>query len=187
MGTRGLWGFVIDGEEKLTYNHFDSYPDGLGGNIIKFIQEADLNKVKEQAQNLLLVNEDEKPTDEQISHLVKYANQDVSTGALDEWYVLLRETQGEPQLTLEAGVMLDGHEFANDSLFCEWCYVIDLDNDILEIYQGFQDDPHNNGRFASENEKRGYYPIKLVDKYSLNNLPDSFPSYEDEEDGLDRG
>ncbi|KAJ6781444.1 hypothetical protein PWT90_08456 [Aphanocladium album] len=27
-------------------------------------------------------------------------------------------------------------EFANDGLFCEWAYVVDLDADVLEVYQG---------------------------------------------------
>ncbi|ATY60351.1 hypothetical protein A9K55_006524 [Cordyceps militaris] len=27
-------------------------------------------------------------------------------------------------------------EFANDGLFCEWAYVVDLDTDVLEVYEG---------------------------------------------------
>ncbi|OAA67457.1 hypothetical protein ISF_03633 [Cordyceps fumosorosea ARSEF 2679] len=27
-------------------------------------------------------------------------------------------------------------EFANDGLFCEWSYVVDLDADLLEVYEG---------------------------------------------------
>lgn len=39
MGTRGTWGFVADGDEKLTYNHFDSYPDGLGVDVLDALRE----------------------------------------------------------------------------------------------------------------------------------------------------
>ncbi|XWW97081.1 hypothetical protein V2A60_005062 [Cordyceps javanica] len=27
-------------------------------------------------------------------------------------------------------------EFANEGLFCEWAYVVDLDSDVLEVYEG---------------------------------------------------
>lgn len=30
MGTRGALGFIKAGEHKVTYNHYDSYPEGLG-------------------------------------------------------------------------------------------------------------------------------------------------------------
>lgn len=29
-------------------------------------------------------------------------------------------------------------EFANDGLYCDWAYVVDLDNDVLEVYAGAQ-------------------------------------------------
>lgn len=29
MGTRGAYGFYIDGTTKVSYNHMDSYPEGM--------------------------------------------------------------------------------------------------------------------------------------------------------------
>lgn len=37
MSTRGAYGFILNGEEKITYNHCDSYPSYLGINILKFL------------------------------------------------------------------------------------------------------------------------------------------------------
>ena len=36
MGTRGIVGFVSGGQEKLTYNHSDSYPSGLGVAVLEW-------------------------------------------------------------------------------------------------------------------------------------------------------
>lgn len=37
--------------------------------------------------------------------------------------------------------MIDDSEFLNDSLFCEWTYIINLDNEQFEVYRGFNKDP----------------------------------------------
>ena len=34
MSTRGAWGFRIGSQDKVTYNHFDSYLDGLGDCLV---------------------------------------------------------------------------------------------------------------------------------------------------------
>lgn len=41
MGTRGLLGFIISGRRHASYNHFDSYPSGLGAQVAKFILGLD--------------------------------------------------------------------------------------------------------------------------------------------------
>jgi len=33
MGTRGAYGFRKNGIDKVTYNHFDSYPEQLGESL----------------------------------------------------------------------------------------------------------------------------------------------------------
>jgi hypothetical protein len=58
MGTRGIIGFIQKGVYRGAYNHFDSYPRGLGDAIIKFIlahtdQELEEMKYKvEQVRDL---------------------------------------------------------------------------------------------------------------------------------------
>jgi hypothetical protein len=76
-------------------------------------------------------------------------------------------------------VLLDT-DFAADSLFCEWAYVLDLDREVLEVYTGFQKTPHQKGRFANmpyepEGHRKGkpqeYWPVALVREWPLAKLP----------------
>lgn len=55
MGTRGLLGFIIKGVKKGTYNHWDSYPTGLGLAIMRWIQslsEEDIIKMAGQVEKI---------------------------------------------------------------------------------------------------------------------------------------
>lgn len=174
MGTRGITGFVIDEVEKIGYQQYDSYPDGVGLNVLNFLRTADLDVVRQQARYLQVVNQDEPPTEEQIIRLAPYANTAVSTGSPTEWYVLLRETQGDPAAILNAGFVEDHSLFPADSLFCEWGYIIDLDNDVLEVYKGFQTEDHADGRFHDLDTKdEKYRPIRLVASWPLDALPEA--------------
>lgn len=150
MGTRGLYGIIVGEERKLTYNHFDSYPSGLGADLLKFLKETPLDQLHEDAVALEVIDGETPPTEAQKERARKagVVNLGVGEQSEDDWYCLLRDTQGDMRKTLDAGVMVDGQSFAHDSLFCEWGYVIDLDHNIFEVYRGFQDEPHDEGAFV---------------------------------------
>jgi len=150
------------------------------------------DEVKRAIAGLVVVDDESgKPTDEQRARLSEWSNSDVSTG--DDWYSVLRECQGDPEQTIASGHILDGLSFANDSLFCEWGYVIDFDARQFEIYKGFQTEAHSKGRFVADGEpgyisaSAEYYPISLVTSVFFDDIPQviSVEDSEDDEDNPD--
>jgi hypothetical protein len=199
MGTRGALGVFIDGKTKATYNHFDSYPDGLGADVVAAVRnilgdpERGMDWLKTKARAIQMWPQDQRATPELIEKLKKYADTSVSTRDVAEVYVLSRKMQGDIEDYIEAEFMEEGGEaFMGDSLFCEYAYIINLDDGVLEFYRGFQKEPHEKGRYASlpfEKERRAaqYYPVALVGTLPLNELPDDwesriFPREDDEEE-----
>jgi hypothetical protein len=187
MGTRGFIAFVVDGSDKIAYNHWDSYPGGLGLDVLNWLRDAlsDRDHLHQLIRALRVVDPKSEPTDEDIKQLRRWADTNVSSQSLDDWYVLLRGTQGNPDAMLTAGVIEDASQFPADSLFAEWGYVVDLDADMFEAYEGFQQAPHSRGRFKDLTPDRGYYPVALKASWSLDALPtnDAFvAALEPEED-----
>lgn len=174
MGTRGFVGFVVDGVEKIAYNHWDSYPSGLGEDVRSWLAAADIEAVREQARVLRVVSPDSKPTAEDIEHLRPYMDLGVGEQSTEDWYCLLRHTQGNPGRMLEAGVVEDASGFPTDSLFAEWGYIVDFDAGVLEAFKGFQKSAHTEGRFATRtgpDDSDGYFPVRLVASWPLSSLP----------------
>ena len=117
MGTRGSYGFKKDGKYKVTYNHYDSYPEGLGGDILKYIKSKTIEELNEVFDNLRMVSEvDKPPTSEDIENFKIYSDLGVSSGKPSEWYVLLRLMQGKLHLHEEAGIMIDNKVCRQDVL-----------------------------------------------------------------------
>lgn len=141
MSTRGYMGIQKKGELKGQYNHFDSYIEGLGKDIINTLnsipKEDLIRKLNEVYDNITLVDEDDKPTREIIDYAVKNGLYDsnVSNRSTDDLYCLLRGTQGRLDLYLKGlKYMLNGNDFLKDDIFCEYGYVINLDENTLDIY-----------------------------------------------------
>ena len=170
MGTRGCYGFRKNGVDKLTYNHFDSYPGWLGTNMVRFCKETSIEEMHEIFDRLVLVNNGTPPTKEEIAECIGYYDGSVSERKPEDWYCLLREAQGEPN-TYKRGLkyMIDDHDFIKDSLFCEYAYIVNLDTNCLEFWRGFQSEPDPFNRYGIEDD-RGYYPCKMMAEYSFENM-----------------
>jgi hypothetical protein len=171
MGTRGAYGFIKNGVEKITYNHFDSYPSYLGVEVCEFI-EKNINDLDKIFYQLEMIYEAVEPTLEQ-SELCKSLGlwRDVSTGK--DWYSHLRNAQGDLSWYAKGlTFMIEASSFLKDSLFCEWAYIINLDTSKLEIYRGFNKDPKAKGRYASlmrKDSREGfkYYGVSLIAEVPL--------------------
>jgi hypothetical protein len=153
MGTRGAIGFIVNGEEKVSYNHMDSYPSYLGKNLLKDLTTiSDLNILHENVRRISMVDAGDVPelSSEEISSLKEFTNNSVGQG--DDWYSILRESQGsiEPYCRQENPLryMTDAKGFLYDSLFCEFAYIVNLDTNMVEFYRGFNHHLDAPGRYA---------------------------------------
>lgn len=189
MGTRNLTMVISNGETKVAqYGQWDGYPEGQGVTALNFLTNTDLNKFKEKLNSVKFIN---GAKEKEINKWLK------SIGCENGWmnmeqaklyhekYPLLTRDNGAGILNLimeseeEINWVNDNREFAADSLFCEWAYVIDLDKNTFEVYEGFNQEPLTiNDRFyhltaEAEKEYRDtqYHPIKLSKSFDLNNLP----------------
>lgn len=183
MSTRGFIGFVARGRETIVYNHSDSYPDYLGAKALDFARHlafGSLDHMRNKASNLKHVSDDVDPTPEDVKALLPYANLGISERSTQDWYCLLRETQGEPRMILECGYAEHDGDWPLDSLFCEWGYLFDLDAETFEVYKGFQTSHPTEGRWAGKNERAPrfegdhapkYKAVQRVAVWKLSDLP----------------
>lgn len=166
MGTRHLIMVVQKKETKVAqYGQWDGYPGGQGVRILDFLRSKNMNDFRQAISETKVADEEQiKRLNEQIEKTKKFPKEfsrDTSAGILD--------------MILDEGVRLvvSKEGFAKDSLFCEWAYVIDLDNDVLEVYTGFNKKPLSEGdRFYGDGKSDGeYYPVRLLGTVSFNELP----------------
>lgn len=172
MGTRHLTCVFYKNEYKVAqYGQWDGYPGGQGVTILKFLESFKLDKFKKELEKIRFLTDAEyneiieKYTGDKLywKHDLKHLSRDTGASILNE--IALGNIK-----TLKNSL-----SFAGDSLFCEWAYIIDLDKNTLEVYEGFNKKPlEKNDRFYGlENVKSSddYYPIKLLHSFDLNNLP----------------
>lgn len=175
MGTQGVYGFHKNGVDKITYRFQDSYPLELGESITKFIMSTTIDEMNNIFSKIIMVDEESKPTLEQIKECEKYYNGEVGEKSILDWYCLLRKSQGNlTPYKKDLRYMIDGKDFIHDSLYCEWAWIINLDTKELEVYEGFQREP-NESRYSKDiaisyGEYGTYYTCKLMRSIPFNKL-----------------
>lgn len=125
MATRGIKGFKLDGKYYGVYNHSDSYPQQLGKEMI------------EEARNALSHN-----SIEIAKRNIRGLTQ-VDSEAFDEG-MYSRTQESEYLSNVFSGKENTFHNeigFIEDSLFCEYAYIIDFDDKKLILFDGLRKTP----------------------------------------------
>jgi hypothetical protein len=148
MGTRGVIGTLRNKVLHAAYQQFDTYPTSTGVDLQKELKSRIEWTVEQEitaddlftslaplVDKMTYVDSSEKPTQEQAEKYAQFLTKGVSTG--DDWYAQLREQQGSLMKRLEAGIATDEPGFVKDSLFCEWGYIFDFDEEKVLILRGF--------------------------------------------------
>ena len=196
MGTRNLTMVIANGETKVAqYGQWDGYPEGQGAVALNFLINNDLVEFKHKLNSVKFVNGAKEKEIQNWLNSMGCENGWMNGEQADEYkkrYPLLSRDNGADILqmimdsTEEINWVNDSSEFAGDSLFCEWAYVIDLDKNTFEVYEGFNNKPltiedrfyYLTAEADKENQRRKdygsdsmYYPVKMIKSYNLNDLP----------------
>jgi len=142
MGTRGLIEVINSkGELKVAqYNHYDSYPSCLGADILTFLKcdgmiehlrdrvdETNYSKIsfltKNESEEIRVLNLSPRI----YTALVSNSWVDINLGA----EILYRLAMLSGDVVLE-----DSSEFKEDTLMCEWYYLIDLQKNEFAVRNG---------------------------------------------------
>ena len=183
MGTRNLTIVHKNGEYKVAqYGQWDGYPEGLGVTLLNFLKNVNMDSFRNAIDNVSFYTKEEI---DEVNKTIDEIRKDIPNYSWQKDFPQLSRDTGGDILNLITfkGVnkVNNSIDFAADSLFCEWAYVIDLDINKFEVYKGFNHEELNSDeRFYFLEDKRDkdnivgkdYHPIKFVKSYDLNNLPD---------------
>lgn len=166
------------------YGQWDGYPSGQGSVILNFLRNTDMDKFNKQLNRVRFIN---PKKEKEIKSFLKsigckdsWMNMDQSAQYKQKYPLLSRDNGGAilEMITNSKGKNLlwvsNNSEFAGNSLFCEWAYVIDLDKGTFGVYKGFNQSPlTEKDRFfyLQDETKSGYYPVKKLTSFSLKKLP----------------
>lgn len=201
MGTRHLIAAKVDGEYKLAqYGQWDGYPEGQGVAVLDFlVNKMDMAAFTAALRNCRFIGREEVVAelvkfgaDPNDNYSIRLSDYDSFSAAHPEWS---RDTGAKILEVVQSrgGCGLKNElDFAADSLFCEWAYVLDFDDSTFEVYEGFNKTPLSEKDrffFLKPKAEDGYHPVRLRASWSMEALPQTaddflaaFPS-DDEEEG----
>lgn len=182
MGTRHLIAVQVDGEYKIAqYGQWDGYPEGQGITILAFLQSADLDLFREKCRATQWITTEElegRWVEAGAKRGEDFVSMDTSGKFAELYPEFSRSTSAKIlQIVLDqpAGLRLTNNiSFAQDSLFCEWAYVVDLDANTFEVWEGFKKEAVESGRFAGPLESghdNAYGPVQMARSWPLDALP----------------
>lgn len=145
---------------------------------VKFFN--DCHDIDEYIKNYDAKCEQGNRTDEDEYWFQNLITRDLCSDILDSLITL--DTTKLPKEHNGIIYLQNSEDFGRDSLMCEWAYCINLKNNKLECYHGFNKDKSRESEMFKATEKElklqdflkdyKYYGIYPVKEYNLNNLPE---------------
>ena len=165
MGTRNVTIVKLDSKIKIAqYGQWDGYPSGQGLTVLEFLKENNIGSFKKVLKNQvrwLIGKAKQTLTDyyKEIGVEGQWISMDKAELVKQKFPLLSRDNGAavlgmimELSKTEDKLYIINESVYAKDGFGCEWCYVIDLDTNTLEVY---------NGNIGGE-------PLK---SYNIDNLP----------------
>ena len=146
MGTDGAVGFIKNDHLTTIYNRMDSYPSGLGNDILDFIRRYGIDEINKLVDSFVLCDEEDEA---------------IPLYSLGDFW-----REGKKEI-----LIYNDTSFLYNSLYCEWAYIINLDTNELEIYRGINEEKPK-GRFSEVPKNvNGYYAVSLIEILPFDKLP----------------
>jgi hypothetical protein len=195
MSTRGGYGFVLNGQEKIIYVGNGAEFGGLGDTVLNWLrivtagQANNQTVILEQIANLKAV-ETPSTTPEGIETAsLPQTPATRAAGVLqkEDWRAIMQQISYNPQSVLDIGYYLDA-AWLIESVDCEYLYMVDFDKGVFEIYYDthMARDLPASGRFnnraettsASTREDAAY--INMIASFPFHALPKSIGHFEED-------
>lgn len=206
MGTRHLIAAKIDGVYKLAqYGQWDGYPECQGVAVLDFlVNKMDMAAFTAALRNCRFIGREdvqkalvEFGADTNDNYAIRLSDYDRFSEAHPEWS---RDTGAEILGFIQSSGgcgLRYSLDFAADSLFCEWAYVLDFDTMQFEVYAGFNKTPlteKDRFYFLEPKSDGSYHPVRLRASWSMDALPQTaedflaaFPSDDEQEEADEDG
>ena len=176
MGTRNLTVVVKDEQVRVAqYGQWDGYPEVTGRGILKILRE-DLDNLVNGLSNCIQV--DEGIHENMMKHVGEASGQPIEgqwltleqSEVFQDLYPEQHRDTGFRILKMVADSKIPLYlsirfEFASEPIWCEWAYVVDLDNGKFETYSNRGEGKQ--GIFA----RLGEDTVSMVVSYDLDELP----------------
>lgn len=181
MTTRGVLGLKCNGTYKIASFRLAASPDGLGWEAAHFAQEMNEKKGWKKLKDIctILPVVDENDAKVPGKEYYKKEFEPFATRV-----ALMMNEKGKIESLLEGTFngkvkkWVDGSDFVNYATFCEYGYMLDLDDGNLELFKGkSQEKPPSDNPFGNKKSKEAYdngqrdYPITLVAKIKFDDIP----------------
>lgn len=167
MGTRHLTMVKLGDKVFGQYGQWDGYPSGQGEVVVEFLRTFNEDLFREQFKKSTFLTDEQRE-----AALFKGKNPQLDRDCGANILRYIQDVIGTP-------VLYNSISFAGDSLFCEWGYMVDLDERKLRCFRGFNQKPLEDGQFFKtfpglEARKssvfKDYYPIREIKSYSFEEL-----------------